>query len=220
MSSYSIKTDIPPSPRMQIFSMVLGIMSLTMIITGFGLPIGALGLIVALLSRGTGPVVGRAKAGMIMSIVSMCISGLLLLVTIVMLATGAMADYADQIRAILQNYSDDESDQQYMDDIVKLLTGSSEKPSGTADAGAWRMLPEELTDTEVCCTLPEGISDTEVWCTLPEGIEICEVCESEAAAAEAGMCEAAAVEAGMCEAAAFEAGGGNSAAAAGWGVVV
>ena len=72
------------SPGMATASLVLGICSLVLALTGFSIMLGALGLLLALLSRGSGRLAGRSMAGFITSLIGFCL-GILLIISLVVL---------------------------------------------------------------------------------------------------------------------------------------
>ena len=85
--------------KLRLASLVAGILSLALMLFGLGLPAGALGILFALLSRDNEPVSGRARTGMILSIIGMVIGVLILVSSIYMITSG---EY-DRIMEILQN---------------------------------------------------------------------------------------------------------------------
>lgn len=61
------------SASLAMASMILGIVSVALSMTGLSIFIGALAVILALLSRGSGPMLSQAAAGMITGIVGICL---------------------------------------------------------------------------------------------------------------------------------------------------
>ena len=81
---YSRQPAGDSSPGMATASLVLGICSLVLALTGFSIVLGALGLLLALLSRGSGRLAGRSMAGFVTSLIGFCL-GILLIISMVFL---------------------------------------------------------------------------------------------------------------------------------------
>ena len=60
--------NYPAKSGLAVTSLILGVLSLFFLLMGLSLPIAALGIIVALLSRGNGDLLPRAKAGLALSL--------------------------------------------------------------------------------------------------------------------------------------------------------
>ena len=98
--------------NMATISFILGILSLIMLLFGFGLPAAALGLITAHLSKGSGPMLPKAKSGFIMSLIGLIISLVIIASSIIMIRTGALQDAYDQMREMVETtYSGDDTDE-------------------------------------------------------------------------------------------------------------
>lgn len=65
--------NAPSRNGLAVTSMVLGILSLMMILMGLALPVGALGIITALLSRGSGEMNRHAKIGLAVSLLAIAL---------------------------------------------------------------------------------------------------------------------------------------------------
>lgn len=86
--------------KLQFASLILGITSLAFLLFGLSLPLGALGLILALLSRGNGePIQGRAVAGMITSLIGLVFGAVILIATIYMIHTGVYDELLKQFNS-------------------------------------------------------------------------------------------------------------------------
>ena len=59
---------MPARNTLPTLSMMFGVLSLVFIMMGFSIPVGALGIVVGLLSRGRGELEGRAKIGIALSL--------------------------------------------------------------------------------------------------------------------------------------------------------
>lgn len=93
------------SPGMAIASLVLGILSLLLVCCGVSFFLGALGMLLALLSRGRSEMTTSAKAGMGLSLAGM-ILGLITFVFTLMFSSAAevYTDYYDEIGDFLEEY--------------------------------------------------------------------------------------------------------------------
>lgn len=97
---------------MAAFSFILGITSIVMLLFGFSLPLAALGLIVALLSRGGESLLPRAKAGLIMSLIGLIIGVVSIVFSLFLIRSGALNDTYDEMREIIETtYSEEEADE-------------------------------------------------------------------------------------------------------------
>lgn len=84
-----------------ITSVVLGVLSLFLILMGLSVPMGALGIIVALLSRGNGELLPRAKAGLALSML-----GITLGICLIIWAYHTMnsAEFGDLLKQLEEMY--------------------------------------------------------------------------------------------------------------------
>lgn len=77
-------------------SLYIGIFSLFLVILGFSIPLGALGVIMALMSRGSGELGGTGKVALGLSIASLAIGLFMYAWSFYLLYSGALGDF-DQI---------------------------------------------------------------------------------------------------------------------------
>ena len=73
-------------------SLYISIFSLFLVILGFSIPLGALGLIMALMSRGSGELGGTGKVAMGLSIAALSIGLLMYIWSFYLLYSGALGD--------------------------------------------------------------------------------------------------------------------------------
>lgn len=98
--------------NMALFSLVLGVLSLIMILFGFSLPFAALGLILALLSRGGGGLLPRAKAGLAVSVIGLILGLVITITSVWMIRSGALDQlYKDMRNTIENTYNGEEADE-------------------------------------------------------------------------------------------------------------
>ena len=119
---------------MATFSFVLGILSLIMLLFGLGLPAGALGLVLALLSRGGGSFLPRAKTGLILSAIGLAVSLIITLSSIVMIRSGALQETFDEMRNVLETtYEGDEADEliQEFEEMLGITAAPSAEKGGS-----------------------------------------------------------------------------------------
>ena len=83
-------------------SLALGIVGLITMIFGIGFAPAALGIILALLSRGKGKMSGMAVAGLVLSVIALVLTILILIYVAVLLLSGAMDAYLQEITAMMQ----------------------------------------------------------------------------------------------------------------------
>ena len=92
------------SPGMARASMFLGVFSLIMIATGFSFIIGSVGIILAVLSRGRGPLPGQAKTGLITSAFGI-IGGIIVTVTAFLsLFSGNLSETLSRLDSLYETY--------------------------------------------------------------------------------------------------------------------
>ncbi len=102
------------SPGMAVASLVLGILSLLLVCCGVSLFIGALGILLALLSRGRAEMSGSAKAGMGLSIAGMVLGVIVFVFTLMFsTAAGVYNNYYDEIENFIEEYENG----YYSDDV-------------------------------------------------------------------------------------------------------
>ncbi len=96
--------------KLQLASMIAGILSLCFLIFGLGLPAGALGLVFALLSRGDGPLEGRAKTGFILSLVGLIIGAVMVISSVYLVTSGAYDKMLNQFYQLTEEEGVDGED--------------------------------------------------------------------------------------------------------------
>lgn len=94
------------SPGMASASLVLGILSLLLVCCGASLFAGALGILLALLSRGRGEMSGSAKAGMGLSLAGVVL-GMFLLIFVLLFSN---------VSNIYEEYSDELDIEEFLED--------------------------------------------------------------------------------------------------------
>jgi len=98
--------------NMATFSFLLGILSLIMLLFGLGLPAGALGLIVALLSRGKDAFLPKAKIGFILSLIGLIISLVITVSSVILIRSGALQNSYEQMKEMIEtNYGGSDTDE-------------------------------------------------------------------------------------------------------------
>lgn len=90
-------------------SFILGIVSLVMISLGLSVFIGALAVILALLSRGTGRMHTGAVAGMITGIIGICLEMLILAGALLLLPAEQMDEFQEYFQEIYEEYQEPDS---------------------------------------------------------------------------------------------------------------
>ncbi len=85
-------------------SLILGMLSLIMILTGFSVIIGSVGIILALLSRVSGPLAGKAKAGLAASLIGILGGIAVLWFTFSTLFSGNLNQAMDRLDSLYQTY--------------------------------------------------------------------------------------------------------------------
>ena len=82
-------------------ALIMGLMSVIFILIGMSLPMGAFGVIVALLSRGNGEMEGRAKAGLALSMAGMAYGIYALLYSFYLLSTPEYSQLIETIQGLI-----------------------------------------------------------------------------------------------------------------------
>ena len=119
--------------NMAMFSFILGILSLIFLLFGFSMPLAALGIILALLSRGGEAMAPRARSGLILSALGLVIGIAITVSSIVMLRSGAFQDAFDEMRKTLEmTYSEEEADEvlEQLDELFGATPSPSEGGAG------------------------------------------------------------------------------------------
>ena len=93
------------SASLAMASMILGIVSVALSMTGLSIFIGALAVILALLSRGSGPMLSQAAAGMITGIVGICLEAGILAASLLLMSSEDFELYKEQLQEILPGIS-------------------------------------------------------------------------------------------------------------------
>ena len=97
------------SSSLALASMVLGVVSAALFMTGFSIFIGALAILFALLSRGSGPLLSRAAAGLVTGIIGITLEIAVLAVSLIFMSTEDLQEYKQQLQEIYQEYSTESS---------------------------------------------------------------------------------------------------------------
>ena len=110
MQNYRYPAD-DSSPGMGTASLDLGICSLLLFITGLSLITGALGILFALLSRGSGSMKTSSKAGMILSTIGLALGIAVVSTILYFLLSGVFDSYSEQFWDLYNYYIDEDSDE-------------------------------------------------------------------------------------------------------------
>lgn len=106
--------QVPTPNGMATAALVLGILSLVLSCCGLGIPLGALGILFALLSQGSvGRMCSRAKTGLGLSIGGLC---LMLLLMIGAIAMNGVNSYVDQYDRYYEYYYPEQSEWNWDED--------------------------------------------------------------------------------------------------------
>lgn len=121
--------DRQPSPpqnkknSMATASLILGIASFSFICCGGSIPLGALGIILALLSRVDGPMHNHAKAGMILSSIGFVLSLVVYGITVAsLILSGEFSDIMEDYQYFYEygdEYDNYEIDEDYFNRILE-----------------------------------------------------------------------------------------------------
>ena len=98
------RTSDDSSPGMATAALVLGICSLVLFFTGLSFITGALGILLALLSRGSLPMRPAAQSGLILSVIGLVIEISLFGFIFYLFCSGAIDPYLDQIQQMYENF--------------------------------------------------------------------------------------------------------------------
>ena len=128
------QTPDPPSPKqsngLATASLVLGICSFIFICCGGSFIFGALGIILALLSRGASDISGNAKAGLILSIVGLVLSVILYIFMFASVILSCQLGDIIESYKYYYEYGDDydnfELDEDYLDDLMEQYQDSGD----------------------------------------------------------------------------------------------
>ncbi len=106
----------PGSSGMAVASVILGVCSFIFVISGLSPLLGGLGILLALLSRGSGKMSVTGRAGLIASIFGLVIgTGILIFLTAFLLQNTTIDQQYEQIDRYYREYSDDYDDDYYDD---------------------------------------------------------------------------------------------------------
>lgn len=101
-------------------SLVLGICSLIFICCGASFVVGALGIILALLSRGSSRISGNAKAGFILSLIGLILSIVIYGVMFFsMIVSGELEDMIEDYQYYYDYGNDFDTDDTYINDLLE-----------------------------------------------------------------------------------------------------
>ena len=132
MDNYGYTYD-DSSPGLGTAALVMGICSLVLIITGLSFITGALGILFALLSRGSGPMKSGPKAGLWMSACGLIADAALIGAGIYMIQSGALDRYLEQFQELYDFYYEDEyedyMDPDYFEDPDQILELFGNQPA-------------------------------------------------------------------------------------------
>lgn len=99
-----VQTARDHSPGMASASLILGLFSVIMIATGFSFIIGSIGIILALMSRGRGPLTGKARTGLITSVVGIAGGIIVTLVAFFSLFSGDWNQAINRLDYLYETY--------------------------------------------------------------------------------------------------------------------
>ena len=106
MDNYYNTSD-DSSPGLGYAALALGICSVALFLTGISFITGALGILLALLSRGTLPMKSAPKAGLILSAAGLAIELAIFSFGIYLFQSGALEPYVDQLEEIYEELYED-----------------------------------------------------------------------------------------------------------------
>ena len=113
------------SASLAMASMILGIVSVALSMTGLSIFIGALAVILALLSRGSGPMLSQAAAGMITGIVAICLEAGILAASLLLMSSEDFELYKEQLQEIYQEYQGESADSPLSSRALSPVAGCS-----------------------------------------------------------------------------------------------
>lgn len=93
-----------PASGLSSTAMILGILSIIMIVTGFSFIIGSMGIILALLSRGRGRFSTQAMTGLITSAIGVVGGILITLVAFFTIYSGNLDEAIDRLNSLYETY--------------------------------------------------------------------------------------------------------------------
>ncbi len=130
MDDYSRRTA--GASQMSGAALILGLISLLLIATGFSIILGALGIILALLSRGSGPLSGRAKAGLITSALGIFGGIAVVAVTYITLFSGDPEQAMERLNTLYNTYIEQGSlDSDDIDEVLEDPAAGSDSDTDT-----------------------------------------------------------------------------------------
>lgn len=141
----TVPTTPDHSPGLASASMILGLFSLIMIATGFSFIIGSVGIILALMSRGRGPLTGKAKTGLVTSIFGIAGGIIVTLMAFFSIFSGSLEQTLDRMDYLYETYINEGTLDQT--DIDKAITDHTD--AGNANG---------QTALVYTCTLGEEVS--------------------------------------------------------------
>ena len=109
MENYRYPVD-DSSPGMGTAALVLGICSLVLLITGLAFIPAALGILFALLSRGSGRMKSQPRVGLLLSLIGRVLELALISAGIYLIYSGALDTYIRQFQELYEEYYGDSED--------------------------------------------------------------------------------------------------------------
>lgn len=135
--------------KLKLASMIAGIFSIIFLIFGFALPLGALGLLFALLSRDTEKFEGRAMTGFILSLIGLIIGGATTVSSLYLLTSGTYEKMLEEY------YGDTEEENDYLEQLKEYFQQLNEQnePTGCVtvqpDEPAFSGIYDDISYTEI-----------------------------------------------------------------------
>ncbi len=135
------ETEYRSSAGMASAAMILGIFSLIMMATGFSIITGSIGVILALLSRGSGTLSGRSLAGFITSFLGILGGIGVLIFTYVTLFSGDPQQAMDRLNTLYETYIEQGSID--AGDIDQVISDDEEQTDVSSDQVALSVILED-----------------------------------------------------------------------------
>lgn len=141
----TVQTTSDHSPGMASASLILGLFSIIMVATGFSFIIGSVGIILALMSRGRGPLIGKARTGLITSLVGIVGGIAVTLIAFFSLFSGNLQQTLDRMDSLYETFINEGTLDQT--DIDKLLTDPNDTDKVNTDPSDTDNINTDPSDT-------------------------------------------------------------------------
>lgn len=133
-----IRANADHSPAMASAALILGMISIIMIATGFSVVLGSIGIIMALLSRGAGPMAAKAKTGFLTSFIGL-IGGLIVItISFYSIFSDGWEQGITRLNSLYQTYVNEGTlDSSDVDQVFSKDTGDGTADQKTAISISW-----------------------------------------------------------------------------------